>query len=279
MRVTLQADSGRAPHVPVGRSLASVRPSGPRIAASSRCCASPSRRTSWPAACTTSCSPTSIPTRRATTSRSTPCTRTSRLGRGPAVPDGLPCREHRGGGAARAGSPRRSRPHEYYLPILDVVGGGAGQHDGLGYMEVWDPQADRRRRDGAPAAARAGRPDDPRRRRVAARAPPRRDRRPARAAPRAPGRAGARLGVGGPRTRCRRTVPGGCTCASPSPVSLGAGTDFALTASATAAGSYEAFPIRKGTGFGFDPRTYFDRRLRAVQRRRRLDRLGPVGRP
>ena len=43
------------------------------------------------------------------------------------------------------------------------------------------------------------------------------------------------------------------------PVSLAPGTDVALTASANGAASYEAFPIRKGTGFGFDPRTYFDR--------------------
>ena len=42
------------------------------------------------------------------------------------------------------------------------------------------------------------------------------------------------------------------------PVSLGGGTTFALTASATGAGSYDAVPIRKGSGYGFDRRTYFN---------------------
>jgi hypothetical protein len=42
------------------------------------------------------------------------------------------------------------------------------------------------------------------------------------------------------------------------PVSLEPRASFALTASAAAASSYEAFPIRKGTGFGFDPKTFFD---------------------
>jgi hypothetical protein len=41
------------------------------------------------------------------------------------------------------------------------------------------------------------------------------------------------------------------------PVSLAAGSRLALTASATSVSSYEAFPIREGTGFGFDRRTFF----------------------
>jgi hypothetical protein len=42
------------------------------------------------------------------------------------------------------------------------------------------------------------------------------------------------------------------------PASLAPDSNFALTASAATASSYEAFPIRKGTGFGFDPKTFFD---------------------
>ena len=65
----------------------------------------------------------------------------SRLGQGPSVPDDLAVLEGDGGGGGSTyWHPRRSRPHEYYLPIMDVVGGRGGQHDGLGYMEVWDPK-------------------------------------------------------------------------------------------------------------------------------------------
>jgi hypothetical protein len=42
------------------------------------------------------------------------------------------------------------------------------------------------------------------------------------------------------------------------PVVVHGGDSIALTASASEAGSYEAFPIRKGTEFGFSRRTVFD---------------------
>ena len=61
----------------------------------------------------------------------------SRIGRGPAVPSGMAVLEKdRGSGWF----PRRSRPHEFYLPILEIVGARPSQRAGLGYMEVWDPK-------------------------------------------------------------------------------------------------------------------------------------------
>jgi hypothetical protein len=41
------------------------------------------------------------------------------------------------------------------------------------------------------------------------------------------------------------------------PVSLPAGTPAALVAAAGKPSSYQTFPLRKGTRFGFDPRTVF----------------------
>jgi hypothetical protein len=42
------------------------------------------------------------------------------------------------------------------------------------------------------------------------------------------------------------------------PVSLPAGTPLALTAASRGGEAYEAFPIRQGTEYGFDPRTVFN---------------------
>jgi hypothetical protein len=42
------------------------------------------------------------------------------------------------------------------------------------------------------------------------------------------------------------------------PVSLPAGSEVTLSASAGQPSSYEAFPIRKGVDYGFDTSTYFD---------------------
>jgi hypothetical protein len=182
----------------------------------------------------------------------------SRLGRGPSVPDGLAVLEDdAGGGGATRWAPRRSSAYEYYLPILDVVGGGAGQHDGLGYMEVWDPKpigGDAmvrqllrapqgrsirvrgvwlrvRRRDGVDAALvlRLQRSHG----QVLA------------SASLAPGKVPT-SGAGWVHARLSK------------PISLTPRTEFALTASAAGARSYEAFPIRKGSGFGFDRETFFD---------------------
>jgi hypothetical protein len=151
----------------------------------------------------------------------------TRLGRGPAVPGGLAVLEQdREGGASTPWQPRRSEPHEYYLPILDVVGGRAGQHGGLGYMEVWDPKPiggggsvrQLLRTPAGPAIASASVPSSD-----------------------------------GPTSDA-----GWVHFGFPNRVALGPGTDLALTATAAQPDSYEAFPVRKGAGYGFDSRTFFD---------------------
>jgi hypothetical protein len=180
----------------------------------------------------------------------------SRLGRGPAVPDGLAVLEGdpSAGGATRW-APRRSRPHEYYLPILDVVGGRSGQHDGLGYMEVWDPK---------PIGGSAG---------------VRQLLHTASTALRVDGawlrvrrRAGDSalvlrlIGSDGQALASASLAPASVPSSDAGwihvrfdgPVSLGPDSTFALTASSAKDGAYEAFPIRKGSDYGFDRRTFFD---------------------
>jgi hypothetical protein len=257
MRVALQADSGRAPHVPVGRALASTsfRPAERGYF--------PLLRFGTPAKVVagrlyhvvfTNVDPD--PTHNYVSINA--LYSASRLGHGPVVPDGLAVlMRYNGGGGASRWSPRGSTPREHYLPILDVVGSRPGQHDGLGYMEVWHPrsigtgavvrqllrtpdgQSTRvegawlrvRRHDGAGSSLVLGleRPD---------------------------GRALATASVA--PQEVPTSAAGWVHVRFAKPVSLAPGTDVALTASATGAASYEAFPIRKGTGFGFDPRTYFD---------------------
>jgi hypothetical protein len=178
----------------------------------------------------------------------------ARRGRGPGVPLGTAVLERDNGGGWGT---RRSRPHEYYLPILEVVGGRPGQRGGLGYMEVWDPK---------PIGGGAG------------------------VRELITTRAGGPTRVAGARVRVRRTTgaavplvvalvgPSGETFASatvpgtdvPSsdagwvhvrfdqPVALPPSTQVALTMSAPAPSSFEAFPIRKGIDYGFDRSTYFD---------------------
>jgi hypothetical protein len=178
----------------------------------------------------------------------------SRLGRGPAVPSGMAVLEKdRGSGWF----PRRSRPHEFYLPILEIVGARPSQRAGLGYMEVWDAKpiggdagvrqllrtpADRATRvtgawlrvkrdsdTGAPLVIRLGRSDGS-------------------------VLASATLSAGSVPT----SDAGWVHARFSSPVSLPGGSEVTLTASAGAASSYEAFPIRKGVDYGFDTSTYFD---------------------
>jgi hypothetical protein len=181
----------------------------------------------------------------------------SRLGQAPAVPDDLAVLEgDRGRGGGPFWHPRRSRPSEYYLPIMDVVGGRKGQHDGLGYMEVWDPKPIgggakvrqllrsvskktrvngvwfRVERDGGdvPLTLSIGPPN------------------------------GAALGT---TTVAPGKVPtsdaGWVYARFSQPVSLPANTNLALTASASSSGAYEAFPLRKGNEFGFSPGLMFSR--------------------
>ena len=257
LRVTLQADSGRAPHVPVGRSLATVRfrPADRGFFPLLRF-AKPAHVVAGRLYHVVFSNVDPDPARNYVSINA--LYSASRLGRGPAVPDGLAVAEGDRGDAGRTvWQPRRSRPHEYYLPIIDIVGAGKGQHDGLGYMEVWDPKPIGaaakvrqllhapggrttrvdgawlrvRRRDatGAPLVLRLERPDG----------------QALASATLAPGDVPSD-GAGWVHVRFSQ------------PASLAPDTDFALTATAAAASSYEAFPIRKGTGFGFDPKTFFD---------------------
>jgi hypothetical protein len=255
MRITLQADSGRSPHVPVGRHLATAtfRPADRGVF--------PLVRFSKPAHVVAGrfyhvvfSNVGSDPERNYVSINA--LYSASRLGRGPAVPDGLAVLEGdpTGGGTLRW-TPRRSLPHEYYLPIVDVVGARSGQHDGLGYMEVWDPK---------PIGGSAG------------------VRQLLHMGSKATRVDGAWLRVrrrgGGSPLVLRLLGSDGQALASASlaaasvpssdagwvhvrfdqPVTLEPDSTFALTASSATDGAYAAFPIRKGTDYGFDRDTFFD---------------------
>jgi hypothetical protein len=257
MRVNLRADSGRPPHVPRGRNLATLtfRPADRGFF--------PLLRFGKPAHVVAGrlyhvvfSNVDPDPARNYASINA--LYSASRLGRGPAVPDGLAVAEgDRGDGGDTLWQPRRSRPHEYYLPIIDIVGSGSDQHDGLGYMEVWDPKPI-----GATAKVRqvlhapGGRTTrvDGAWLRVR-----RRDATGASLVLRIEGPDGQALAAA--TVRPAEVPAGGAAWVHvrfPKPASLAPNSDFALTASAGAASSYEAFPIRKGTGFGFDRKTFFD---------------------
>jgi hypothetical protein len=253
MRVSLRADSGRAPHVPTGPDLAATtfRPlSGAafplvQLGGSGRVVKGRLYHVVF-------------------TNVSSDATRNyvsinglfsaKRRGRGPGVPDGMAVLERVNGGAWAM---RRSRPHEFYLPILEVVGGRSGQRAGLGYMEVWDPK---------PIGAGAGvrqlirtRAGGPTRvagawfrvRRAQGAAVPL-----AVALNRPSGESLASAAV--PASDVPAGGPGWVHVRFAKPVSLPPDTDVALTASASSPSSFEAFPIRKGIDYGFDRTTYFD---------------------
>jgi hypothetical protein len=182
----------------------------------------------------------------------------SRLGRGPRVPDDLAVLEgDRGGGGATFWSLRRSSPREYYLPILDVVGGG-GQHLGNGYMEVWDPKPigggamvrQLLRTRGSKATRVDGvwlrvRRDDGAGDGLTV------------SIARSSGGDAIASATVEPR-RVPTSAPGWVHVRFSQPASLPAGADLALTLSASGRSAYEAFPMRKGTSYGFDRTTIFD---------------------
>jgi hypothetical protein len=257
MRVSMQADSGRSPHVPAGRHLASATFRAAEVGVF------PLVRFGKPARVVagrlyhvvfSNVGPDPVRNYVSINAMYS----AQRLGRGPAVPDGLAVLEgDRGRGGGLFWHPRRSRPHEYYLPILDVVGGRRGQHDGAGYMEVWDPkpiggnamvrQLLRVRADGAGRAdgvwlrvRRDSRADTPLVVRLEQ--------------PDGHALASATVAPGSVPT----SDPGWVHVRFSSPATLSAGTQLALTLSAANDSAYETFPIRKGTGFGFDPETFFD---------------------
>jgi hypothetical protein len=256
MRVSLQPDSGRRPHVPVRRRLAAatVRPADEGFFPLVRF-DKPARVVAGRRYHVVFANVDAEPDRNYVSINA--LYSASRLGRGPSVPSGLAVLE---GDPAPGGrirwTPRRSQPREYYLPIVGIVGGRPGQRDGLGYMEVWDPKPI-----GGEAMVRqvlrtpggsALRVDSVWlrvRRRAGARAPlVLRLERP-------DGQALASVSLA--RKKVPRRHAGWVRARFAKPVSLAAGSRLALTASAATASSYEAFPIRKGTGFGFDRRTFF----------------------
>jgi hypothetical protein len=255
MRVAMQADSGRAPHVPVGRRLASAtfRPADRGFFPLVRF-AEPAHIVAGRLYHVVFSNVGRDPAHNYVSING--LYSNSRLGRGPGVPNGLAVLESSAGGTARW-APRRSSAHEYYLPILDVVGGRAGQHSGLGYMEVWDPKPI-----GAGAMVRQ-----------LLRAPEGRSIRVEGAWLRVRRRPSSSDALALRLVRSDGRVLGSASVAADKvpasdagwvhvrfarPVSVGGGTGFALTASATGAGSYDAVPIRKGSGYGFDRRTYFN---------------------
>jgi hypothetical protein len=181
----------------------------------------------------------------------------SRLGRGPRVPDDLAVLEgDRGGGGATYWAPRRSGPREYYLPIMDVVGGG-GRHLGIGYMEVWDPKpigGDAQIRQ--LLRTRGGKST-------------RVDGVWLRVQRESGAHDGLKISLGrssGGSLASATVAPGKVPSSAPGwihvafskPATLPPGADLALTLSASGGSSYEAFPIRKGISYGFDRTTVFE---------------------
>jgi hypothetical protein len=255
LRVTLKADSGRRPHVPTGPDLASAT-------------LRPASAGTFPLVPLTR--PAHIDAGRyyhvvfrnvgANPERNYVSINGlfshARLGRGPAVPGGMAVLEQDRGGDG-GWHPRRSDPHEYYLPILEVAGASDGQRAGLGYMEVWDPKPI-----GIAAGVRqllhtpAGRPT-----RVAG-AWLRVRREPGARGPLVLGLTGADGRALGSATVAPGNVPtrdaGWVHVRFPGSVSLPPDADVALSASSPQSSAYEAFPIRKGIDYGFDSTTFFN---------------------
>ena len=177
----------------------------------------------------------------------------------PRVPDGLAVllgSTRDGGATPRHWETRTEQPGQRYAPILDVAGAQPGQHLGLGYMEVWS---------GNPKPIGG----DAEVRQLLGRGP-------SRAITGAWLRVRRHAGASAPLRLSIGPAAGGAALASASvPASSipadgdrwvhvrfahpvrAPGRSLALTAAADAPSSYEAFPIRNGVEFGFDPRAVF----------------------
>jgi hypothetical protein len=162
-----------------------------------------------------------------------------------------------GGRTPGAWHSRSQRPGDRYVPILEVVGGRTGQNLGIGYMEVWvnNPKpiggGAKVRQLISPVAGTAVSGAWLRvRRRGDATAPLELQIE----------RAGGGVLAAGtvPARRVRRDAPGWVRVRFDRTVPLDGSEPFALVATASARSAYEAFAIRKGTEFGFDPGTVFD---------------------
>jgi hypothetical protein len=249
MRVSLQADGGRGRHIPSGRSLASAtfRPADhgfwPLVGFNK-----PARIQAGRLYHVVFTNVDPDPSRNFVSINA--LYSGSRHGRAPAVPDGLAVLEgDEGGGGATVWHPRRSSPHEYYLPILDVVGSRGGEHDGLGYMEVWDPKPI----GGDTGVRQLFRTGGKTTRINGAWLRVQRD---------DSGGVPLELSIerpGGEALATATVAPGAVATGDPGwvyarfskPASVPPNTDLALTASASSSRAYEAFPIRKGNEFGF----------------------------
>ena len=177
----------------------------------------------------------------------------------PPTPDGLGVLlgETRDGGATTVRwTSRAIESGDRYAPIVDVAGRRPRDHVGMGYMEAWVTAP---RPIGGSARVRqllrtsAGRTSEITgawlRVRRARRAPAPLDVRleAADGTPLAAASArGSRLSTASPEWVHVRFAH---------PVAVPGGTALALTASASRGGSYDTFPVRKGTEFGFSPRT------------------------
>jgi hypothetical protein len=178
----------------------------------------------------------------------------------PSVPDGMAVllgSTSDGGATPRAWEPRAEQPRERYAPILDVVGSRSGQHLGLGYMEVWSsnpkpiggPAKVRQLLGKGPSAAITGAWLRVRRQAGASAALNLQI---------GPAAGGVLASASVPAQTVATDVPRWVHVRFSRPVSA-PGRSLALTATSSATSAYEAFPIRTGVEFGFDPHTLFDR--------------------
>jgi hypothetical protein len=258
LRVSLVADGGRPSHVPSGKALASAAVAAPS-------------RDSWPLVRFAK-SPKVVAGRyyHVVFTNDDPDPRDNYVSvnallsyghdePSPSVPDGLAVLlggTRDGGATPSHWATRAEQPGQRYAPILDVAGGRPGQHLGLGYMEVWSAnpkpiggQAEVRQLLGrGPSGAITGAWLRVRRHDGAS----------------APLQLSIGPAVGG--VLAKASVPASSVPSDGDrwvhvrfahPVRA-PGRSLALTAAADAASSYEAFPIRKGIEFGFDPRAVFD---------------------
>jgi hypothetical protein len=257
LRVSLAADAGRPRHVPAGRSLATAVVAAPS-------------RDSWPLVRFAK-APKVVAGRyyHVVFTNDDPNPRDNYVSinallsyghdeASPRTPDGLAVllgSTRDGGATPSQWETRTEQPGQRYAPILDVSGGRPGQHLGLGYMEVWS---------GNPKPIGG----DAQVRQLLGRGPSRaisgawlRVRRQAGAS--APLQ--LRIGPSSGGALASASIPAAAIPADGErwvrvrfahPVRA-PGRSLALTAAAAAPSSYEAFPIRKGVEFGFDPRGVF----------------------
>jgi hypothetical protein len=180
-------------------------------------------------------------------------------GTAPRLPDGMAVLlgdTADGSGTPSAWTSRSQHPGDRYAPILEVVGARGSQHFGLGYMEVWTNNP-------KPIGAGAGV------RQLLGRRPAgtitgawlRVQRRSGATAPlslrieRTDGHVLAARSV--PASAVRTSGPQWVHVRFRRAVEVSGKEGLALVAAASGSESYDAFPIRKGTEFGFDADTVF----------------------